>query len=508
LNVGKEIRKGSRIGSIGDITVNGGWPPHLHFQVITDLLGLEGDFPGVAPPSLRSVWLSLCPDPGLLLGLPDDSLPARPASADEIHRARRVHIGPNLSLSYRRPLHIVRGYMQHLYDQDGQRYLDAVNNVPHVGHCHPDVVRAARAQAGILNTNTRYLHANLVRYAEKLCATLPEPLRVCYFVCSGSEANDLALRLAFAHTRGRDVIVVDGGYYGNSSSLVEISPHKFDGPGGHGSPPHVRKVPMPDCYRGPIRANAPDCGAKYAEFVGQALESIRASGRKPAAFICESALGCGGQIILPDGYLAAAYRHVRARGAVCIADEVQVGFGRLGVDFWGFATQGVVPDIVTLGKPIGNGHPLAAVVTTPELAASFDNGMEYFNTFGGNPVSCAVGMTVLEVIEREQLQENALRVGSHLKAGLESLKNRHGWIGDVRGLGLFIGVEMVRSRETLEPAAEEASYAVERMKEVGVLTSTDGPHHNVIKIKPPLVFTESDADTLVAALERALLELT
>jgi len=396
--------------------------------------------------------------------------------------ARHRTIGPSLSLSYDQPLHITRGWRQFLYSSTGGAYLDCVNNVAHVGHCHPAVTRAAAAQMALLNTNTRYLHRKLTDYSERLTATLPEPLRVVYLVCSGSEANELALRLARAHT-GRDgVIVVDAAYHGNTNALVEISPYKFNGPGGRGCPPHVKVVPIPDVYR----------GVPYAGSVAEA------AGRASAAsFICESALGCGGQIILPQGYLRDAFAAVRHAGGVCIADEVQTGFGRAGSHFWMFETQGVVPDIVSMGKPIGNGHPMGAVVTTPEIAASFANGMEYFNTFGGNPVSCAVGLAVLDVIRNEGLQENARVTGDYLMAGLRDLAHRDPLIGDVRGQGLFIGVELVRNRETREPAAAEATELVNRMKDRGILLSTDGPCHNVIKVKPPLVFSREDADLLL-----------
>ena len=506
---GKPVQQGEQIGRVGHYPTNGGWPPHLHFQLMTDILGRKGDFPGVALPSQREVWLSLCPDPNLILGLPAACLlKAAPGlSKEEILALRREQIGKSLSISYRKPLKIVRGFRQYLYDENGRAFLDAVNNVPHVGHCHPRVVEAAQRQMAALNTNTRYLHDNLVYYAQRLGETLPQPLRVCFFVCSGSEANDLALRLARTHTGQTDVIVVDGAYHGNLSSLIDISPYKFDGPGGAGAPPHVHKVIMPDDYRGPYRRADREAGKKYARHVQEAIEALQAQDRMLAAFFCESLLGCGGQIILPDGYLPEAYRYVRAAGGVCIADEVQVGFGRVGGHFWGFETQGVVPDIVTMGKPIGNGHPMAAVVTTPEIADSFNNGMEYFNTYGGNPVSCAVGLAVLAVIKDEKLQENALQVGHYLKAGLEELKAKYALIGDVRGLGLFIGVELVLDRETLAPAAAEASYIVERMKEHGILLSTDGPLHNVLKIKPPLVFAEEDADLLVRTLDKILGEV-
>jgi len=335
-------------------------------------------------------------------------------------------------------------------------------------------------------------------------STLPEPLRVCFLVCSGSEANELALRLARTHTGRRGVIVVDGAYHGNTGALIDVSPYKFDGPGGGGAPPHVIKVPTPDGYRGQIPASDPDCGRRYAAFLPAAIRELEDRGEPPAAFLCESLLGCGGQVVPPEGYLAEAFRHARNAGAVTIADEVQVGFGRVGTHFWGFETHGVVPDIVTMGKPIGNGHPLAAVVTTPAIAASFETGMEYFNTFGGNPVSCAAGMAVLDVLGEERLQHNALQVGDHLRSRLRELADRHPLVGDVRGRGLFLGIELVRDRESLEPAAEQASYVVERLKERGFLLGTDGPLRNVIKIKPPLVFSRDDADDLADALDRVL----
>jgi 4-aminobutyrate aminotransferase-like enzyme len=403
-----------------------------------------------------------------------------------------------LSLSYRAPLHIVAGSRQYLYDAGGHRYLDCVNNVAHVGHSHPRVVRAAANQMAVLNTNTRYLHELLAEYIERLAATLPALLSVVYLTNSGSEANELALRLARAHTDREEFIVVEAAYHGNTSALIDISPYKFDGPGGRGRPAHVHKVPMPDIYRGPYRG--PDAGKQYAAGVTRAAQDSRGL----AAFFCESALSCAGQIILPPGYLREAYAAVRAAGGVCVADEVQTGLGRAGSHFWMFETQGVVPDIVTLGKPIGNGHPLGAVITSPEIARSFANGMEYFNTFGGNPVSCATGLAVLDVIRDEELQENARMVGGYLLEGLRGLQQNHPLVGDVRGHGLFIGVELVHDRETLEPATREAADLVERMKDRGVLLSTDGPLHNVIKIKPPLIFSRADADSLVAALEAEL----
>ena len=503
---GKIFKRGERIGSIGARGENGGWPPHLHFQVITDLLGRRGDFPGVALPSQREVWLSLSPDPNLILNIPEsiDQPQKPPREKEEILGLRRRYLGPNLSITYSRPLKIVRGFRQYLFDENGQVYLDATNNVPHVGHGHPRVVRAAQEQIAVLNTNTRYLHDNIVEYALRLKETLPEPLSVFFFVCSGSEANDLALRLARTHTRRRDTIVIEGAYHGNLSSLIEISPYKFDGPGGEGAPPHVKKVPTPDGYRGQYKSSDPDAGAKYARHVERAVEEIRQQGRSPAAFVCESLMSSAGVIEFPPGYLQEAFRFARSGEALCISDEVQVGFGRLGTHFWGFETQGVVPDIVTMGKPIGNGHPLAAVATTPEIAASFKTGMEYFNTFGGNPVSCAVGLAVLDVIRKENLQKKALEVGGYLKAGLEELKDRHRLVGDIRGRGLFLGVELVLDRLTLKPAAAEAAYIAERLKDKGILIGTEGPRHNVLKIRPPLVIEKRDIDHLIEVLDQVL----
>jgi 4-aminobutyrate aminotransferase-like enzyme len=430
--------------------------------------------------------------------------PAQP-KRQELIRQRKKSIGSSLSLSYDEPLHIVRGYGQYLYSDMGQAYIDCVNNVAHVGHCHPDVVAAGQRQMAVLNTNTRYLHDNILRYAERLSGTLPEPLSVCYFVCSGSEANELALRLARTFTGRQQMIVLDGAYHGNTAALIEHSPYKHDGPGGAGTPEYVLKAPLPDPYRGLYTGE--NSGPRYAEEVQAIVRSSIEAGPGPAGILCEPMLGCGGQIIPPAGFLPQAFHAVRQSGGVCIADEVQVGFGRVGTHFWAFESQGVAPDIVTLGKPIGNGHPLAAVVTTPEIATAFSNGMEYFNTFGGNPVSCAIGLAVLDVIEAEALQARALKVGAVLLEGLKRLKRRHSVIGDVRGLGLFVGVELVTDRLSKEPAASEAAMIVEAMKKRGILLSTDGPDHNVIKIKPPMVISEADVRFIVQQLNDVLRQM-
>ena len=503
-SLGQVVVAGQPIGALGDIDVNGGWVPHLHFQCITAMLGYQNDFPGVAPPDQRDLWLKLCPDPNLVLGIDSELMQDTSVQPDEILAQRKRLLGPSLSLSYREPLQIVRGSGQFLFDHEGRSYLDLVNNVCHVGHCHPKVVAAAAAQTPLLNTNTRYLHPNIVRYAEKLVGLFPDPLQVCFFVNSGSEANDLALRMARTATSGTDMIVLDAAYHGNLSSLIEVSPYKFDGAGGKGRQPRVHVAPMPDGFRGNHRYDDAGRGSKDAGYVTPIIETLQNDGLQPAGFIGESLLGCGGQIELPEGYLTTVYETVRRAGGLCIADEVQVGFGRVGSHFWGFETQNVVPDIVTLGKPIGNGHPLGAVVTTREIAEAFANGMEYFNTFGGNPVSSAIGLSVLDVIEQEQLQERALRLGTYFKRRLSELAKDHSVIGDVRGRGLFLGVEMVEPDNPESPHPVLANYVVERMKAHQILLSTDGPDNNVLKIKPPLVLTQEDIDRVIEQMSRVL----
>lgn len=506
LRVGQSIAKGESFARIGEISENGGWPPHLHFQIIVDLLELEADFPGVALPSQRAMWTSLSPDPNLLLGIPGERFPSPELDLATTLASRQQLLGHNLSVSYSQPLKIVRGWMQYLYDDSGRAYLDVYNNVPLVGHSHPRVVRAIQEQVALLNTNTRYLHDNAVRYAQRLTELLPDPLRVCYFVNSGSEANELALRMARAHTGREDVIVLEHAYHGHTNTLIDVSPYKFNGPGGRGRKPWVHVAPQADVYRGRYREDDLQASFKYAQHVADILEQAKHNHQPIAAFLCETLPSVGGQIVFPTGYLAETCKHVRAAGAVCIADEVQVGFGRLGSHFWGFETQNAVPDIVVMGKPIGNAFPLAAVVTTEAIARSFDNGMEFFSTFGGNPVACAAGLAVLDVIKDEQLQQNADRIGRYLKSGLQSLQKRHDIIGDVRGLGLFLGIDLVRNRDTREPATDEASYVANRLRERGVLTGTDGPHHNVIKLRPPLIFSKEDADLFLAMLDSVLEE--
>ncbi|MCD4675466.1 MAG: aminotransferase class III-fold pyridoxal phosphate-dependent enzyme, partial [Desulfobacula sp.] len=413
---------------------------------------------------------------------------------------------PSISPSYDNPLKILYGKGQYLYDYNGRPFLDLYNNVCHVGHCHPKVIEAGIKQMTKLNTNTHYLYDGLTDYAQKLCDTLPEELDTCFFVNSGSEANELALRIARTYTGHKDMLVVDNAFHGHTSSMINISPYKFMGKGGKGKPePWVHVVPVADGYRGKFKGQGKDAGTAYGNEVGKILDTIKTP---IAGFITESLLSCGGQVIPPREYFKTAFKHVRDAGGLCIMDEVQTGFGRVGSRFWAFELQNVVPDIVVMGKPIGNGHPMSAVVTRKEIAASFDNGMEFFATFGGNPVSCAIGMAVLDVIEKENLQEHAKQIGARMLEGLKKLKGRHDIVGDVRGIGLFIGIELVKDRDTLAPASRKASEMVNRMKNRGILLGADGPFNNVIKIKPPMVITKEDADMFVRVFDDALLNMT
>ncbi|MEK7402800.1 MAG: aminotransferase class III-fold pyridoxal phosphate-dependent enzyme, partial [Gemmatimonadota bacterium] len=474
LKAGDLVAAGQRIGAFGTPKENGGWTPHLHFQLTTGLLDLGTDFPGVARPSQKDVWLSLCPDPSPLLGLPAKRIPAPLPTKSATLAARRATLGANLSVAYRDPVKVVRGHMQYLWDDAGRKYIDAYNNVPHVGHSHPRIVAAAAAQMSVLNTNTRYLHDAVNQFASELCATLPAPLTKVFFVSSGSEANELALRLARAHTGNRDMIVLDAAYHGITTALIDLSPYKHNSAGGDGAPSWVHPVPVPDDYRGRYKRGDARAGAKYADDVRQTIAHITKLDVGLAGYIAESLPSVGGQIALPPGYLKAVYAHVRAAHGVCIADEVQTGYGRIGTHFWGFQQQGVVPDVVVLGKPIGNGYPIGAVVTTPQIAASFDNGMEFFSTFGGSTVSAVVGLEVLRVTQDERLPQHARAVGARMLTALRSFVRRFPIVGDVRGSGLFLGVELVRDKATLEPAGEEASYVVNRMREEGILLGTDG----------------------------------
>jgi 4-aminobutyrate aminotransferase-like enzyme len=420
--------------------------------------------------------------------------------ADLLSR-RKQAMGPAYRLFYQKPVHLVRGEGVWLYDSDGGKYLDCYNNVASVGHCHPAVVDALSRQASTLNTHTRYLHDNVIRYAERLADTLPGDLNVCMFVCTGTEANDLAFRIARTVTGNEGAIVMENAYHGNSMVVTELSSGEYPS---SERPDYLVAIEPPNPYRGAWRYGEPALGAKYASLVGGAIETLSGRGHRPAMFLCDAIFDSNGALTAPPGYFHKAYEQVRAAGGLCVADEVQSGLCRLGEHMWGFEDSGVIPDIVTMGKPIGDGHPLAAVVTTPAIAEEFSRKFHYFNTFGGNPVSTAVGLAVLDVIEQEKILKKVWEVGTFLGAKLQALAEKHELIGDVRGKGLFHGVEIVRDRSTLEPGEVEAQGIREYLRDSGVLLSTTGPLNNVIKIRPPMVFTRSNAELLLGKLEQAL----
>jgi 4-aminobutyrate aminotransferase-like enzyme len=423
------------------------------------------------------------------------------ADADLLQRRNRV-LGPTYRLFYRNPVHLIRGEGVWLFDADGKRYLDCYNNVASVGHCHPLVVKALSEQAATLSTHTRYLHDKVVRYAERLGATLPGDLKVCLFVCTGSEANDLAFRMARTVTGNDGAIVTEFAYHGNSTAVTELSTAEYPA---DERPDYLMAIEPPNPFRGTFRYGEPALGPKYAAFVDDAIVQLERRGRRPAMFLCDAIFDANGPLTAPPGYLQAVYEKVRAAGGLCVADEVQSGLCRLGDHIWGFEDSGVIPDIVTMGKPIGDGHPLAAVVTTPAIAAAFSRRFHYFNTFGGNPVSAAVGLAVLDVVEQQKILQNVHDVGAYLGEGLRAVANQCPLIGDVRGKGLFHGLEFVRDPNTLEPARDEAGRVRDHLRANGVLVGTSGQLDNVIKIRPPLVFTREHADLLLEQLRLALL---
>jgi alanine-glyoxylate transaminase/(R)-3-amino-2-methylpropionate-pyruvate transaminase len=435
--------------------------------------------------------------------LPPASHQPRPytgPSADEVLARRKQFLNPGLFLYYKKPLMLVEGKMQYVWDEHGRRYLDGLGGIVtvSVGHCHPHVLAATQLQNETLqHSTTIYLHPNVADYAEQLAARMPGDLKVCYFVNSGSESNDLALLMARLYTGNHDVVALRNCYHGGSMSTMGLTAHsswKFNVPHSFG----VHHALAPDPYRGPYKRNDPDAGRKYAADVKEVIDYTTPG--QIAGFIAESIQGVGGVIVFPDGYLRHTYEAVRAAGGLCIADEVQAGFARTGTHYWGFETQGVIPDIVTMAKGIGNGAPLAAVVTTPQIASVLSKKI-HFNTFGGNPVVSATGRAVLEVIDRECLQANALKMGNHILSGLEQLKAKHNIIGDVRGKGLMLGIELVRDQATREPAKAECAQVLETARELGLLLGKGGLWGQTIRFAPPMCITEADANFLLEALD-------
>ena len=421
---------------------------------------------------------------------------------DEVLALRKQFLNPTIFTYYAKPLMIVEGHMQYLYDETGRRYLDGFGGIVtvSVGHCHPKIVAAVNRQNEILqHTTTIYLNPCVAEYARDLAGRMPGDLKVCYFVNSGSEANDLAILMARAFTGNFDVLALRNCYHGGSMQTMGLTSHhtwKFNVPHSFG----VHHAIFPDRLRGPYGYDDPQAGPKYAADVQNLIE-FGTPGRV-AAFIAESIQGVGGAVVFPDGYLKAAYGHVRTAGGLCIADEVQSGFARTGSHFWGFETQGVIPDIVTMAKGIGNGAALAAVVTTPAIAQALTSRI-HFNTFGGNPVTCTQGRAVLQVIEEEGIQANAARIGTLLKAGFDALERKYDIIGDVRGLGLMLGIELVKDRTSKAPAKEECIRVFERCRELGLLIGKGGLHGNVLRIKPPMCLTAADADFMLDVLDTA-----
>ena len=421
-----------------------------------------------------------------------------------IERRKRA-MGPAYEHFYERPLYLTKGEGVWLYDNEGNRYLDCYNNVPSVGHCHPYVVEQLSKQIATLNTHTRYLHHTIVEYAEMLADTLPGDLSVCTLVCTGTEANDLAYRIARAVTGNEGAICTTGAYHGNSTLVSELSP-EFER--NRPKPDFIVDVAPPDLYRGQFDSDEPDCIQKYANLVDNGIAELAENGHLPALMLLDSIYDGAGIHTPPPEYQQAVHDKVRAAGGLIVCDEVQSGLTRMGDNYWGFMDSGVVPDIVTLGKPMGGGHPLAVVVTTPEIAADFARESDYFNTFGGNPVSATAGKAVLEVVARESLLANVKKSGDYLLAGFKKLAESHSLIGDIRGKGLFLAIELVRDRETKELAAEETSEILELMRENGVLISRIGQYRNVLKIRPPLIFTTEHADIALEALDKALSRLS
>ena len=420
-------------------------------------------------------------------------------TTDELLARRNRLLGPAYRLFYDKPVHLVRGEGVWLYDAAGRKYLDMYNNVPHVGHCHPRVVEAICRQAATLNTHTRYLHGNILECAERLTGKLPAQLDTAMFCCTGSEANELALRIARSATGRRGVIVADYAYHGNTQAIYEITTSDIPA---EEVPAYVVTVPAPDTYRGRHRGD--DAAAKYAAHMHEAVALLQSRGFEPAAFVIDTIISSSGIVEPPEGYLAEIATIVRDAGALFIADEVQPGFGRTGRNFWGFEADGLVPDIVTTGKPMGNGHPVSSVVARRELVESFGRDGDYFNTFGGNPVSCAAALAVLDVIEEEGLQQNALEVGRHIKNGLRQLASEHPCIGDVRGNGLFLALELVSDRELRTPDGGLARSVVNGLRDRGVLTGVIGPDRNILKLRPPMVITRADADVMLERLDDVL----
>ena len=499
--IGSKVKRGKVIAEVANYPENGNWAPHLHFQIMHTMLDFKVAFPGVCYSNQENVWKDICPNPNILFKQKVLSASNNQTNT-EIINYRKKHIGKSLKLHYDEPLRIVRGEGVYLIDNKGRKYLDTVNNVAHVGHENEDVVSEGKSQMSLLNTNSRYLHESINALTKELLSTVPKELSVVHYVNSGSEANELAIRMMKAHSGSNNIIVSQHGYHGNTNVCVDISSYKFDGKGGNGAPENTYVIPIPNNFNGKYKGNKTD--DQYVSEIKKQIKKIKQDKRVLGGFIIEPIISCGGQVELPKGFLKKAYNEIRRNGGICISDEVQVGCGRVGKSFWGFQAHNVIPDIITIGKPLGNGHPIGAVICKKEIAESFANGMEFFNTFGGNPVSCSIALEVIKTVKRKKLQKNAKLVGNYFKNELIKLSRDNKVIADVRGEGLFLGIEFLNSEKN--PLSKETKYIVNRLKDFGILSSVDGPFNNVIKIKPPMIFNKSNCKLFIKYLKIILKE--
>ncbi|MFZ0323701.1 MAG: aminotransferase class III-fold pyridoxal phosphate-dependent enzyme, partial [Actinomycetes bacterium] len=497
VSVGGPVTAGDLVGHVA-MVAGCDLPPHVHVQWAP---------PGVPAPSqttasLAPAWLALCPDPSASMRLEPSESPASRSASALLDRRENVVAGVQEHY-YSAPPRIERGWRHHLYDTDARSYLDVVNNVATLGHSHPAVTNAVVRQLELLNTNSRFNYRAIVDFSERLASLLPDPLDTVFLVNSGSEAVDLALRIARSATGHDHVISVQSAYHGWTTATDAVSTSLADNPQAMSNrPAWVHPVLSPNVYRGEHRGD--DAAQLYADDVARAVSDVREVGGGVAAYVAEALYGNAGGVLLPAGYLTRVYSTVREAGGLCIADEVQVGYGRTGHHFWAFEQQDVVPDIVTVAKAAGNGMAVAAVVTTRAVADAFASQGSFFSSVGGSPVSCAAGLAVIDTVLDEGLQENARVVGDHLRTRLEQLAELHPIIGAVHGLGLYLGVELVRDRDTLEPATDETAAICDRMLSLGVIVQPTADHLNVLKVKPPMCLTRSSADFFVDVLDEVL----
>ena len=485
----------------GSVVVKGQLLGEVHAPLTVQLCRAELEPPLFCTPSRAPAWQALCPSPAALLGLACDAEPELDPKA--LLARRDASFARSQKHYYVDPPRIERGWRNHLIDMQGRSYLDMLNNVAVLGHGHPRMAAVAARQWSLLNTNSRFHYAAIAEFSERLLALAPEGMDRVFLVNSGTEANDLAIRLAWAYSGGRDMLSVLEAYHGWSVAADAVSTSIADNPQALSSRPDwVHPVTAPNTYRGEFRGQ--DSAPDYVRSVDHNLAKIAASKRQLAGFICEPVYGNAGGISLPPGYLQQVYARVRAQGGVCIADEVQVGYGRMGHFFWGFEEQGVVPDIITMAKGMGNGQPLGAVITRREIAEALEAEGYFFSSSGGSPVSCQIGMAVLDVMQEEKLWENAQVVGGHFKARLEQLIDRHPLVGAVHGSGFYLGLELVRDRHTLEPATEETALLCDRLRELGIFMQPTGDYLNILKIKPPMVTSKRSVDFFVDMLSKVL----